>query len=85
MHLLLFNCVWLQTKSALIVSCCKKQCSIDALLDKTITQMLFLQSVSEKAEKVGFFKFMFDMNYNAHRIYFRIIVNSHHRAMFLPN
>ncbi|VAH46763.1 unnamed protein product [Triticum turgidum subsp. durum] len=27
------------------------KCSIDALLDKTITQMLFLQSVSEKAEK----------------------------------
>ena len=80
MYLLLFNCVCLQTKSALIVSCCEKQCSIDALLDKTITQMLFLQSVSEKAEKVGFFKFMCDteksetndlqkscdMNYNAH-------------------
>lgn len=28
------------------------KCSIDALLDKTITQMLFLQSVSEKAEKL---------------------------------
>jgi hypothetical protein len=32
-----------------------KQCSIDALLDKTIAYMLFLQSVSEKAEKVSFF------------------------------
>ena len=31
-----------------------KQCSIDALLDKTIAYMLFLQSVSEKAEKVSF-------------------------------
>jgi len=29
-----------------------KQCSIDALLDKTIAYMLFLQSVSEKAEKI---------------------------------
>jgi len=27
-------------------------CSIDALLDKTIAYMLFLQSVSEKAEKI---------------------------------
>ena len=38
-----------------------KQCSIDALLDKTIAYMLFLQSVSEKAEKVSFFGF----NYNS--------------------
>lgn len=40
-----------------------KQCSIDALLERTISYMLFLQSVSEKAEKVSFFKFKFILSY----------------------